>query len=1274
MSYIRTKPLSFENLTPGRFRSAFLTILLPVFTACDSHLAVFVNSPIMKSSSFTIQSETNLIQNTFDGLKWEKISGARSYEVKIASDALCENIIFKKEELLEPEIDLQSLAEGAYHFCIYAHVGKNLIPAQNNGLKLTIDKTPPVITTLGEVQSYSVPFQMNLSIKDMTQVKVLWAQESTTGTITISDAEDLKATLSCSQTGLYKIGAQFTDEAGNKIKQSFQFYWDMGNSLGVNPVFTDLPLIAPIADGYLNAADHLTNSVLVGPLVGSQYTEYKTALVPVATLCNAALSYSDSLPLANSTLFLSKGIYRICAELSNGDATKAYGSSATFQYSPDSATIAAVSLFGASSDGYLTLAEHAASTALITVPVTTDADTLEYALASVASSCSGPLNYSSTRPHTDDIRFGSSGTYKVCVRAQDLALNPPAYGESSGIVFSSAAPTITSFLPTNAANDGFINESEKASTAAAWALIANGSTAQDYSLPLNDTSGLLVCNAGSGYGQSSIARLADVLTDGTWALCVRLTDAAGNIVYGKSAALVRDVAPPSAGFVSVETLDRTPPLAGSIGDSSSTLSLTVSGSSYTAVNNGNGTWSIVDGTIASLAYGYHDVTLNVTDLAGNTAATFVYNGLNIRSPSFVSQWKTDNAGGVTANNQIKLPLHVTGVYNFQVNWGDGVTETITTYNASAATHTYPAPGSYTVTINGQIEGWVFGNQGDQTKITNISMWGPLRLGNEENYFSGAENMTITATDALDLTGTLRMYNAFMNCKAITTIPNIGRWKMGSVLSLEGAFRNAERFNDDLNTWDIHSVTNLKDMFQGAKAFNSDIGAWDVSHVTRLEGMFFDALAFNQDIGDWNVSAVTNMAATFWGAYAFNQDLSLWNVSHVTDFTSTFNAARAFNGNISSWNTAAATNMFGMFGDTPVFNQDISGWNTANVTDMGGMFSSALVFNQNLSSWNVAKVTNFSGMFRRAAAFMGDITTWNTTVATNMGDMFLDHPNFNQDIRSWNTGNVVNMAHMFQNATSFTQDIGNWNVSKVTNFTEMFKASKFNHSLAGWNVGAAVNMSYMFADNTVFNSSVSGWNVSSVTDMTGMFYNAQAFNQPLNGWNVSAVKKFESMFNNAAHFNQPLNLWNTGAATHMTAMFNAALDFDQNISGWNVANVQSFQSTFRNAVKFNRDISLWNVGSATSMRDMFSGATAFNQNLGSWDIDDVTDMDGMFYALTLTRANYDGLLQAWAARNVKTNVSFHGGNSPYTAASSAATARNTLTAGKGWTIVDGGPIP
>lgn len=134
-----------------------------------------------------------------------------------------------------------------------------------------------------------------------------------------------------------------------------------------------------------------------------------------------------------------------------------------------------------------------------------------------------------------------------------------------------------------------------------------------------------------------------------------------------------------------------------------------------------------------------------------------------------------------------------------------------------------------------------------------------------------------------------------------------------------------------------------------------------------------------------------------------------------------------------------------------------------------------------------------------------------------------------------------------------------------------------------------------------------------------------------------------------------------------------------MNSWDMSLVTSLYYAFSGDTNFNQNISSWDVSSVTSMYAMFQYAYAFEQNIGSWDITSVTVMTNMFGSVTLTTVNYDALLVGWEAQAVQNNVVFHGGNSKYTAApSAAATARAELVkavieGGHNWTITDGGGV-
>ncbi len=656
---------------------------------------------------------------------------------------------------------------------------------------------------------------------------------------------------------------------------------------------------------------------------------------------------------------------------------------------------------------------------------------------------------------------------------------------------------------------------------------------------------------------------------------------------------------------------------------------------------------------------------------------------------FVSTWNTTaTSSGSSASGSITLPI--TGSY--VVDWGDNSTST-------TATHTYTGGNSATTSVvisitgtGGGITGWRFNNTGDILKITSVSSWGDLRLGNANGYFYGCANLNLSSvSDVLNLTGTTNLMSMFSSATALTTVNN-------------------------MNSWDTSNVTNMASMFNSARNFNQGIGNWNTSKVTTMNSMFFAALVFNQNIGSWVTASTTDMSYMFGSAHNFNQDIGSWNTGNVTDMSGTFNRAWLFNQNIGNWDTSKVTNMAIMFIETP-FNQNISNWNTANVTNFTSMFQENCVFNQPIGSWNTAKVTNMASMFQGDNCgkpnFNQDIGGWNTSNVTNMSYMFYN-VKFNNagtsTINNWNTGNVTSMLNMFAGATAFNQPIGSWNTAKVTTMANMFSgATAFNNggasTINNWVTASTTNMVTMFADATNFNQNIGSWDTSNVSDMTAMFSDASAFNNAgtstINNWNTANVTSLRGMFYKATIFNQNIGSWNTAkvttmfytfqgatafnnagtstinnwvtaSTTNMKNMFSSATAFNQPIGSWNTLNVTDMGGMFYNATIFNQNIGSWNTVNVATTSVMFQLAGAFNQNLSSWNVSNIVSASTMFSSATsFSTINYNNLLQGWSTQTLKTGVTLDVGTTKYYTGA-PATARAAIVT-KGWTINDGGSL-
>lgn len=109
------------------------------------------------------------------------------------------------------------------------------------------------------------------------------------------------------------------------------------------------------------------------------------------------------------------------------------------------------------------------------------------------------------------------------------------------------------------------------------------------------------------------------------------------------------------------------------------------------------------------------------------------------------------------------------VYNYTVDWGDGFSNSITTYNSASRIHTYAIAGSYIIEISGVFPCWDTNNDAQiKLLITQVISWG--NTGLKKINFYGCSGLITFPEQQSKLTQLLTAQHFAYNCASLTSVP------------------------------------------------------------------------------------------------------------------------------------------------------------------------------------------------------------------------------------------------------------------------------------------------------------------------------------------------------------------------------------------------------------------------------------------------------------------------------------------------------------------------
>ena len=127
---------------------------------------------------------------------------------------------------------------------------------------------------------------------------------------------------------------------------------------------------------------------------------------------------------------------------------------------------------------------------------------------------------------------------------------------------------------------------------------------------------------------------------------------------------------------------------------------------------------------------------------------------------------------VTAGQTITIPFYNTTGYNGVINWKDGTTSTITSYNDADRIHTYAAAGDYDIEFSGTFKGFYFNNRGNKDIVNKIVQWGNIGMTFTDYAFSGCSNLFDLGDFGNSSSVTSLGNSCFNNCTSLEALSTI----------------------------------------------------------------------------------------------------------------------------------------------------------------------------------------------------------------------------------------------------------------------------------------------------------------------------------------------------------------------------------------------------------------------------------------------------------------------------------------------------------------------
>ncbi|OUW76526.1 MAG: hypothetical protein CBD74_12995, partial [Saprospirales bacterium TMED214] len=267
------------------------------------------------------------------------------------------------------------------------------------------------------------------------------------------------------------------------------------------------------------------------------------------------------------------------------------------------------------------------------------------------------------------------GTYNVWAVATDVAGNIGTDTKVDELTVDIVAPTTPSQPDLVWTSDTGVSTTDDITSDSTPTFAGTGESGSSVEIFDDATSlGVVVVDAGGVWEFT-----ASTLGDGTHELTAVATDASGNMSNpSPELSITVDTVAATVTVDALATNDSSPELTGLVDDDAASLRVTVAGQTYSATNNANGTWTLIDDVLAAITDATYDVSVTVADAAGNVGSDATASELEIDTTApivtvdeLITNDTTPELTGTIDDPAATISITVAGQTHSATNNGDG---------------------------------------------------------------------------------------------------------------------------------------------------------------------------------------------------------------------------------------------------------------------------------------------------------------------------------------------------------------------------------------------------------------------------------------------------------------------------------------------------------------------------------------------------------------------------------------------------------------------------